>query len=1101
MPQRHMITILALVTTVVVILVVAYALYVARKDKVVTDAKTEAKDAAVEHFADGDRPCTVYYLDNLDTQRDACEAGLFDQHPLTLQDRLTYLQGLNSTDPSVLKEIYNIQQAQAAPRPSNMKSCKFTFPDWVEKGEHPFKKGNATDAANRGDTNEWAFCYRSAANFTPSQFQESAATTLYPEPVDNGASYRMDFKSLSYNDVSQAFCKSATNQLGADFPTANTPGFIRLKIDVPSKTISGIELVVNDGNGKLITYPSDRQTDLEKTVYKQLFEVVVNGTNVVLAPKNLQMKLYRLTFDSCGGISQTQVKSPLDNPMLLNFKTLVEQLGVMTSVNTTIMSNVPSNLIQYAGNVQNLSNRINELTAQKNQLDLDITTLQQTIDNAETTLTFVQGLRETIWPISYEAWHSNNWWTPRADVYSREGMAQFKNTVKQQAGNNVTRNTVTTVGWGPADRGDRKFYEYEGYVYLNAGLHRFKLNSDDAGEMFLSAVPYRSGISAAEMQPTTLVTTYYGMHGMDNRGSIVYDFNVAAGQQGYYKVLIQWFEWHGGDGYKIQYSFNNSSYTNINSNMFFYDVATSTVDEQNQKTQKETDRSNVTSELNLLTQYRRDILSSIGTKAYNVMQAFKTKPFTGKLSFGMVSNDGAYYLWPGDLGVPLRANALAMTDPQFISEAITDVAGSEYQADPFVINLQQPPEYTVMMWVKVASPSQYWRRIFLHGTGDDWTDTGGDFKYADRTPGVWITPNRTDWGNYDGKIRIHFRHRANNCTSTSSPNRIYGGNYNCGMDMLDGTLPSFGEWFHFAATIKTIPQNNASQITIYLNGNQHTQARLSDNNKFDWNQLYGKKLYVGGWVEAGSGPVYIQKAKWYSVAKTDVDVKSDFQAGYVTGGSTPYPVPPNVPTNLTALFRNVTAEQTYYLKIGQATYSVYVQPASADNGNQTWLLILNYNRNAGDKKPVTVRRNKDHPFPQGLTQVDDAWGHVPKEILNLLNFGSVRFMASNSTGNKIHFSTRHPSVINYIKSGNGKFPISQSDWYNLLPNHNGTLPQSATHAYQNMGDNALTDHPFFIWGSKHWNINVGGSTYNRWEVDDYNINGTKATNHTVWIGL
>lgn len=1092
MPYAHIITILALVT--IAMLVIAYTMYVMYKARTNT---IDDKMVIKEGFADGDRSCTVYYLDNLDNQREACDAGLFDQHPLTLQDRLTYLQGLNSTDPAVQKEIYNIQQAQAAPRPGNMRSCKFTFPDWVERAEHPFKKGNATDAGNRGDVNEWAFCYRSAANFDPAKFQESAATTLYPNTVDSGSTYRMDFKSLSYNDVSQSFCKYNNTQLGADFPSANTPGFIRFKIDVPSKTVSGIELVVNDGNGKLITYPSERQQDLEKTVYKQLFEVVVSGNNVVLAPKNQQMRLYRLTFDGCGGIIQTEVKAPLVNPTLMNFKTLVEQMGVMSSVNANIMSNIPANLLQYVGNVQTLSNRINDLTSQKNQLDLDIVTLQQTIANTETTLTFVQGLRETVYPISYHAWHSNNYWAPRANVYSRQGMAEFKNKVKEQAGNNVTRRTVTTVGWGPTDRGERMFYEYEGYIYLNAGLHRFKLNSDDAGEMFLSAVPYRSGIAAAEMDPNVLVSTYYGMHGMNNQGSVVYDFTVAEGKQGYYKVLIQWFEWHGGDGYKIQYSYNKGSYTNINSNLFYYDVASSSVNEQNQKAQKERERETVSSELSLLSQYRRDIMSSIATKAYDVMQGFKTKSFVGKLSFGMVSNDGAYYLWPGDLGVPLRPNALALTDPQYISEAISDVAGSEYIADPFVINLQQPPEYTVMMWIKITSPSQWWRRIFIHGTGDDWRDTGGDFKYADRTPGVWITPNRTDWGNNDGKVRVHFRHRAVNCAS-NTPSRIYGGNFNCGLDMMDGTLPSMGEWFHFAATIKTIPQNNASQIRVYLNGNLHTQAQLSDNNKFDWNQLYGKKLYVGGWTEAGSGPMYIQKAKWYSMAKTDAEVKTEFNAGYVTGGSSPYPVPPSVPLNLTSLFRDATAEQTYYLKIGRVTYSVYVQPASAENGNQAWALIMNYNRNAGDSKPLKIRTVEDHAFPQGLSKLDIAWGQVPKDILNAINFGSVRFLATNQEGKKIHFRTRHPDVIKYMKTGQGKFPINQSNWYELLSGHNSTLPQTATHQVQDAGEYALTNHPFFIWGNKHWNIGIG---QNRWEVDDFNIGGNKATIHTVWIGL
>lgn len=600
------------------------------------------------------------------------------------------------------------------------------------------------------------------------------------------------------------------------------------------------------------------------------------------------------------------------------------------------------------------------------------------------------------------------------------------------------------------------------------------------------------------MQPTTVVSTYYGMHGMNNQGSVVYDFNVEPGRQGYYKVLIQWFEWRGGDGYRVQYSFNNSSFANINSNLFYYDVVTSTVTEQNEKAAKEQTRTTVETELGQLKQYRNDIMSAISTKAYDAMQAIKNKSIVDRFSYGMISNDGAYYIWPGDLGVPLRPNAVASTDAQHISEAIMDLNNNEVVSDPFVINLQQPPEYTVMMWIKVHKTTGYWRRIFLHGTGDDWTNHENDPNTVttDRTPGVWIWPSQAIWGGVeDGKVRVHFRHRAKSCTSSSW--RIYGGDRNCGLDLMDGTLPNFGEWFHFAATIKTVPTANASEVRVYLNGILHSHAQLADNNKFDWNALYGKKLHVGGWGEAGSGPLHIQKAKWYSVSKTAEEVLQEYQAGYVSGGPTPFPVPPNVPSNLTTLFRDATTEQTYFIKIGNATHSVYVEPPSASNGNQAWLLIMNYNRNAGDSKAITIRRNMDHAFPQGLGKQDVAWGQVPKEILNAINFNAVRMKATNQNGKVIHFITRHPNVISYIKTGTGQFPITQSNWYNLLGDHNSSIPQSATLAWGNQGDYALNYAPFYIGASKHWDAGL----WNRWEVDDYPNDGRNATHHTVWIGL
>lgn len=1058
MPYAYVITTITFI--VLVICVIAYAVYIRKQ-------KTQ------ENFENETRECTVYYLDNLDTQKESCDAGLLNEHPLVLQDML---DNLDPNNPAHEAQIQKIQVALEAPRTTDMKACKFTFAGWNENSSDPYKRGDVENDP-RGPPSHWAFCYRPSASFDPATFVPSSATQMYNGTVDNGRSYRMDFKSLEYDTIRQAFCTQATTPLPENFPTQNTPGLIRININPSDGIIREVKFVVNDGNGSLITYANDRQEHMEKTIYRQLFDIVLENKNLVVKPKNKQLRLYRMKFDTCGSIVDN---SP--EPKFINFATLVTQLNLMAEINPTIMSGIADHLLQYAGSLQSINNRINELTSEKNQLELDIATLTQTIQNADRSYVFSQGLRKRSYPISYEAWHSSNYWVPNANVYTSAGLLAFKNTVKQQAGQNFTNNIVNQIGWGPTNANDRRWYEYEGYVYLNAGVHQFKLNSDDAGEMFLSPVPYREGMSDEAMTPTTLVSTYFGMHGMGNQGAVVYDFTVPEGQQGYYKMLIHWFEWHGGDGYHVYYAFNRGQYTVANNNMFFYATSVSTATEEASRATKESQLAALQPDIQSLKQLRIDITSSIRAKSYNAMTKMLNKELPNVLPISYMSNDGSFYLWPGDLGIPLRPNAVATSDAQYVSEGIMDVSGQALETDPFIVDLQKPPEYTVMMWIKVHKRSDHWRRIFLHGENNS----------TDRTPGVWITHNQNNLN--DGKVRVHFRHRALSCTSPS--NQIGGGDWNCGMDLNSGVLPSFGEWFHFAVTIRTVPQYNASEIKLYYNGQLRKEARLHDNNKFEWNMLYGKKLFIGNTIN--DGPLHIQKAKWFSVAKTAQDVLSEYQAGYVSGGPTPYPVPPNVPNSLSALFQNVMDAQTYYMRIGNVTHSVYVEPASASNGNQKWLLIMNYNRNAYDPRGPLIRRNMDHAFPQGLGKLDNEWGQVPKEILNQINFSSVRMYATSNTGKIMHFSTRHPNVINYIKTGTGMFPITQPNWYNLLSSHNSSLPASATHAWWNQGDYALNNAPFYVHGVRHWEA---GHSVIRWEVDDYPNDNRNATVHSVWIGL
>lgn len=1067
-----------------------------------------------------ERPCRVYYLDNIDAQKRACDAGYFDEHPVILSKRILELQSQQSQDPQVAQRIQDMTVARNAIVNGSAPACKFEFPGWNEISDHPVKNGfdvqgntirNGSTASGQPNpkSDHWAFCYRSAAGYSPTMFQNTDAVVMNDGLVDGDTKYRINFHYLDYDRVQQAACKMSTTALGPNVPSSQTPGFIKFQIgDFTKMSISKVGLVINDGNGRLI--PDDRASSvqtseeqqkaayhlhLQGTVYQAMFEVqqTSDGASLVLVPKDRHIEIYKLRFDKCNGIVVEGTKA-------LNFGAFVKNsLGIQPKV---IMA-LSEGLRPYAKNVNTLDTRINELTVRKNTLELEIATLAQTIANHQNTVVFKPGLKKIHYEIPYQQFASNNWWSPNANVHTREGMEAFRQAVKNlatQTGTVSAPTVITSLQNSQANSTYRRFFEYEGFVYLNAGTHRIKLNSDDAGYVMLSANPYAPGMTNNDLQPTVLVSTHYGMHGMDNRGSTVTDFVVSPGRQGYYKIFICWFEWHGGDGFNLWYAVNNFNYSLMNNGLFYYDSAVSTALEETQKSDKEREVNTVIQPaIDELTRIRRFMKSSIRDGAIEMMGQVVGKLFPQKIesqdSVSFMSNDGAYYIWPGEIGVPLRPNATAPTDAQFISDSITDITSSSFSTDPFVINVQQPPEYTVMMWIKVHQRSDRWRPLFLHGVGDRWPDT-------DRTPGVWITHSQGNLN--DGKVRVHFRHRAKGCVQFDNW-RIHGGDHNCGLDVSDASkgLPAFGQWFHFAATIRTLPQYNASEIAVYVNGVVHDKGRLTDHNKFDWNQLYGKRLFVGSddRMVQRDGPIHIQKAKWYSVAKTPTEIASEFQQGYVSGGPTPYAPPPNVPQSLTVLFRDVSTEGTYYLRIGAETHTIYAQPASAANGNQQWMLIFNYNRVANDTKAPLVRRNKNNKFPQSLGTNDEAWGQAPKEILNSMTFSSVRFFAQNQDGKIIHFITRDPRVINYIKTGNGQIPIETPNWYTLLADHNSSIPQNATSRWTNQGDWALNYAPFYIGSSKHWDAGLPQGNKLRWEVDDYPNNNSKATIHQVWVGM
>ena len=96
-------------------------------------------------------------------------------------------------------------------------------------------------------------------------------------------------------------------------------------------------------------------------------------------------------------------------------------------------------------------------------------------------------------------------------------------------------------------------------------------------------------------------------------------------------------------------------------------------------------------------------------------------------------------------------------------------------------------QYTYSFWLKLNNVQGSWRNIFRAGTKNDW----------DRSPGVWIFPNKT---------AVHIRARTHS-------------HWNSGRDIPDGEIP-FKKWVHVAFSI------NGRKLRAYVNSNKVIDADL-----------------------------------------------------------------------------------------------------------------------------------------------------------------------------------------------------------------------------------------------------------------------------------
>ena len=165
-----------------------------------------------------------------------------------------------------------------------------------------------------------------------------------------------------------------------------------------------------------------------------------------------------------------------------------------------------------------------------------------------------------------------------------------------------------------------------------------------------------------------------------------------------------------------------------------------------------------------------------------------------------------------------------------------------------------------------------------------------------------------------------------------------------------------------------------------------------------------------------------------------------------------------------------------------------------------WLMILNYLHQGGTNPSLNVRASDLPLMGSSVLGTDESgttfWGHAAPSLVNQFNVSEVRFYGKTSGHSRtIHFKTSLTNVISYIKTGSGTMSGINGS-FTTLTSHSANIPGNAINTFNNQGNLALTNFPYWRGGIYHWGIK-GNS--NRWEVDDYPRNFSQNTLHRVFI--
>lgn len=370
------------------------------------------------------------------------------------------------------------------------------------------------------------------------------------------------------------------------------------------------------------------------------------------------------------------------------------------------------------------------------------------------------------------------------------------------------------------------------------------------------------------------------------------------------------------------------------------------------------------------------------------------------------------------------------------------------------------------------------------------------FPTTDISVSFWIHPIRfnslwniffTKWFGENETTDFHYSIKYNETTSSFKQNLFTTANN----DMFSNSSLIPNRWYQVGFTLK-----NGNDLTFYLDG----QPDGTHNNV---SRTYeNSNLYIGEHRQGNIGlDGYINHISIYDRVLTPYEMLYNFNSEKEN-------------FNLTAKsFKNCIEIKTAYPEAYSGIYTIDYN-GSASGGNMDcycdmetdgggWTLVLNYLHQGGTNPNLLVKTTSLPLLGSTNLGVDESlstttWGHAAPSLMNSLSFNELRFYAKTSNHTRvIHFKTSHSNTLNYFKTGYGNMSGIQSS-YSSLSGHTANLPASSSSFYENQGDAAMTNFPFWLGSTYHWGIK-GSVNRNRWEVDDFPNNSSNHTYHQIWI--
>lgn len=1100
------------------------------------------------------RECAVYYLSNPNPQVDMtlralCDQGFFDKPEVTMKVRQNLLlekRQNNTITNDERKELQYIDWYNYyKPRLPNG-ACKVSFGGWSEptktadNQDYPIKNPANLANSSRLNPKDWAFCFQEVNSTGGDSVNDAASraskkladekaiisTNVAVSPFNNSETYaKVAFNTLTLDDFIKDANKMKTQPAGSDLndivcAAGNLPlatglpddgSFVVVKIN-ERNMIQYFNVGLYNTTTQRIQVISDVTT--LSSIYKQLFSIVLRGTSVYLVPNRFNSTVYTLKSDICRNVQ--------------NKNTSLEKSGRIVSVSGTkqqIFSLVANIGIKSVLLYQSLSpddityGDLNKLEETKLNLHVKQEETQQKID------TFVLpsptpnrvGLQRKNYTINSFAWGMN---TPDMDdIFSNSTRTRYVNTsvvsmpkfyteqwksivfnggwflkrllrgrtLDLNPNNNKGASAITNLifnkrfKWFWRHWGfkwvwhDIHFgYVYEGFILApETGEYTIMVNSDDGGDLMID---------------NQIISTYYGGHWVSfggRNGKITME----AGK--FYTIRIRMLQWEGAAGLQIYWlkpsraSLNpaqcvapeplrsylpkipqiNACYEEIPANAYFFYSDPEAVIKRAQYQGYIRTRDELIQQQERVQNTINTINTNFTNNVNNIMRTLPGKYFTG-VDFADVSNDGNFYFYIGSFNATLSSTTEAVNqDVVKLYQQTVNICTKNLVFDS-PINQNQiqsgTVQYSVAFWIRIDDKNPGWRSILFHGSGDNW----GNNATIDRTPGIWILPNSTG---------IHFSQRSKQ-------------NVNPWTNITEN-VPDVTGWYHFAAVV------NNTTTNFYINGNKVKTATLPANDQYMWNQQ-DKKLYINNtppWGGSCKSSVLLNNLIWYNYPIQQPEVTNLYS-------QKPFA------TSINDLLNTATTSGVYSLLHNNNTINLFIY---VDPTGKKWVLILLYNHRGGTNPNLRPIKSGNFPIPlnnsiDGIRIGNDesgtaAWGHVAPSYLANFPISEMAFWARGGTADKvINFRTSDPSVIRYATTGQGRFNPGFSTTLGTIfsAQQTSSIPSNAPSYFENKGDYALTEFPFWRSGQAHWGIRGLG---NRWEIDDFPGNANYNTLHMVFI--